>query len=158
MSSEKSRPEKMSTKNKIAALIAVTIMFLPHISHASLGDIVTPGEAKASTATGQAGVGVLRQVDSVSGVTLAEYVNANNQVFAVAWSGNQIPDLKNVFGSYFDEYSNAWNHRHSLGLHTVHLETPDLKVDISGVNGTSHGLVWLPALVPQGVVIHELWQ
>ena len=148
----------MNTKNKIAALLAVTIMFLPHIGHASLGDVVTPSEAKASTATGQAGVGAVREVDGVSGVTLTEYVNADNQVFAVAWSSNRIPDLKNVFGSYFDEYSNAWNHRHSLGLHTVHLETPNLKVDLSGINGTLHGLAWLPALIPQGVVIHELWQ
>ena len=148
----------MSTKNKIAALLAVTIMFLPHIGHASLGDVVTPSEAKASTATGQAGVGAVREVDGVSGVTLTEYVNADNQVFAVAWSSNRIPDLKNVFGSYFDEYSNAWNHRHSLGLHTVHLETPNLTVDVSGVNGRSHGLVWVPSLVPPGVAMHQLWQ
>jgi len=148
----------MIIKNKIAALLAVTIMFLPCVSHASLGDVVTPSEAKASTATGRAGVAAIRQVDNLSGVTLTEYVNANNQVFAVAWSGNRIPDLKNVFGTYFDEYSNAWNHRHSLGLHTVHLETPNMKIDISGINGTSHGLAWLPALMPQGVVIHELWQ
>ena len=100
----------------------------------------------------------MREVDSVSGVTLTEYVNANNQVFAVAWSGNRIPDLKNVFGSYFDEYSNAWNYRRSLGLHTVHLETPNLTADVSGVNGRSHGLVWVPSLVPPGVAMHQLWQ
>ena len=42
-----------------------------------------------------------------SGTTVREYVSSNGTVFAVAWQGPWLPDLRQMLGPYFDDYQRA---------------------------------------------------
>lgn len=88
------------------------------------------------------------------GIELREYINLNGKVFAVAWSGNRVPDLSNLFGTYFSE------HQKSLGgarsqvprrRGPLHLESEHLIVETGGRSPHLWGRAFLPSFFPSGV-------
>jgi hypothetical protein len=84
-----------------------------------------------------------------SGTTLHEYV-ARGKVFAVAWGGPQIPDLRRVLGSYFDAYVNSPQGR-GTGHHSMRVvQTPDWVVQSGGHPNGFVGRAWLSKELPAG--------
>ena len=75
----------------------------------------------------------LHEVQSSSGTTIREYVSSNGTVFAVAWQGPWLPDLRDS-GPYFDQYQlamqTAQGGRRARGMLTI--SQPDLVVQMSG--------------------------
>src|ERR1700684_3447439 len=47
---------------------------------------------------------VVHEVQSSSGTTIREYVSSAGTVFAVAWQGPWLPNLRQILGTYFDAY------------------------------------------------------
>jgi hypothetical protein len=89
-----------------------------------------------------------------SGNVVHEFVSPDGKVFGVAWGGQSRPDLKQLLGSYYDEYrSNAPTR---LTHHPVTIRTGDLVVQFGGHQRALTGRAYLPALIPSGVRIEEI--
>ena len=141
-----------------AAVVALTVA-LPASAVASLGDSVSSVEVDRAQ-TKSALVRIARQnaytvheMLSPTGTTVREYYGANGVVFGVSWSGQFPPDLRQLFGSYFDRYQNLVQQtrrsRKARGR---------MAVDDSGliVRSTAHtrsfsGMAYAPNLLPAGV-------
>lgn len=85
------------------------------------------------------------------GALTREYTNGSGVVFAVSWQGPARPDLKQLFGSYFDRFqadTRPKGHvrmRRALAVHDV-----DFVVNTGGRPGAVWGYAVLPGAVPQG--------
>ena len=80
---------------------------------------------------------------------------SDGKVFAVAWNGPNIPNLRQTFGRYYDNYvtaakANACGHTH------LQIQQSDLVVQSSGHMRAFSGRAYLPQAVPSGVDLGEL--
>jgi hypothetical protein len=84
-----------------------------------------------------------------SGTTVREYA-AHGKVFAVAWGGPQIPDLRRLLGGYFDAYVNSPQGR-GTGHHNMRVvQTRDWVVQSGGHPNGFVGRAWLSNELPAG--------
>jgi hypothetical protein len=83
-----------------------------------------------------------------SGTLVREYLHGGT-VFAVAWGGPVIPNLRLLLGSYFEPYVNSPRDR-PTGHHLRAVATPDWVVQSAGHQGGFLGRAWLPTNLPQG--------
>ncbi len=90
-----------------------------------------------------------------SGTTVREYVTMQGTVFAVAWKGPRMPDLRQLMGTYFDQYLQAVPP--ARGGHAgVAVSQPDLVVHSMGHTRAFSGHAYLPPLLPADVPVDEL--
>jgi Protein of unknown function (DUF2844) len=97
----------------------------------------------------------VHQIVSASGVTVREYATHTGGVFAVTWSGPQVPDLKLLLGSYFDRYV-ALAQTRRTGHHVLSINTADLVMTAVRFQRRATGQVYVPNLLPNGVSRREL--
>ncbi len=84
-----------------------------------------------------------------SGTTVHEYA-ARGKVFAIAWGGPVIPDLRRLLGSYFDAYVNSPQGR-GTGHHNMRVvQTHDWVVQSAGHPNGFVGRAWLSNELPAG--------
>jgi hypothetical protein len=99
----------------------------------------------------------VEEISTDSGLTIREYVNAHGKIFAVAWSGPVPPDLRQLFGPYYAEYTAALLKLQPLGRHrAVRISSPTLIVELTGQMRLHTGRAYLPAMLPAGVPLAEL--
>jgi hypothetical protein len=97
----------------------------------------------------------VHEIDLPSGTVLREFVAQGGAVFAVAWHGPTIPNLRQALGKYFDNYVAAAkvspvNHRR------LDINQLDLVVHAAGHMRSFSGIAYLPQSVPSGVSVGEL--
>jgi hypothetical protein len=87
-----------------------------------------------------------------------EFVNAQQQVFAVVWAGPVLPDLAVFFGDHFTAYQQAVQQKRAAGQRggVVHARKPELVMLSRGRMGNFEGYAYIPTLVPHGVDIQTL--
>jgi hypothetical protein len=147
------------------ALLSVTafavFVFLPIPASAALGEASTSTEAdrismKASMRMVRAAKYTVHEIQTPSGTTLREYVSAAGSVFAVAWQGPVMPDLRQALGAYFDRYTaSARAAKHASRRHIAVRES-DFVVQSSGHMRAFSGRAYVPQLMPQGVAVEEI--
>lgn len=93
-----------------------------------------------------------------SGTVVREFVNAQQQVFAVVWAGPVLPDLAVFFGDYFTTYQQAVQQRRAAGQRggVVHARKADLVMLSRGRMGHFEGHAYVPALLPPGIDLQTL--
>ena len=96
------------------------------------------------------------ELRSASGTTIREYVSPAGTVFAVTWQGPWLPDLRQVLGSYFDDYQRALQSRPRRSRGVVQINEPNLVVVASGHQRSFSGRAFVPGLAPAGVSIEAL--
>jgi hypothetical protein len=113
---------------------------------------------KGSEQLKQASAYTVHQLTSPSGTVVREYVSPAGKVFAVAWQGPFFPDMQQLLGSYFDQYSAAIkaNKEAHLGRHPLSLQLPGLVVQMNGYMRAYHFRAYIPEQVPAGVKEEEL--
>jgi len=140
---------------------AVAVLLLARPASAALGEHVSSIEAdlahmKAGVArTLPAQKYTVHELQGVGGQVIREYVSLAGTVFAVAWNGPQMPDLRQLFGAYFNAYQQAARAKHA-GRGPLHIDQSDLVVHSGGHMRAFTGLAYVPQLVPQDVAIEEL--
>ena len=97
----------------------------------------------------------VHQLVSASGVTVREYATHTGHVFAVTWSGMQVPDLKVLLGTYFERYV-LLARSHRTGHHVLSINTPDLVMTSIRIQRMATGQAYVPGLLPSGVSRREL--
>jgi Protein of unknown function (DUF2844) len=103
---------------------------------------VTPGAAFA-----------VHEVKASSGPVIREYVSPAGRVFGVAWQGSSIPDLHQLLGVYFQQYSEAAQVAKAghPGRRPLNIQLPGLVVQTGGHMRALYGRAYDPSLLPQGV-------
>ena len=95
----------------------------------------------------------VHEMRAASGTTVREFVSQAGTVFAVAWQGPSIPDLRQVLGTYFAPYAEAAQaaQRKRAGHGPMKIEEPGLVVEQSGHPRAFTGRAYVPQFVPAGV-------
>jgi hypothetical protein len=97
----------------------------------------------------------VHEIQLPSGTLLREYVGSDGKVFAIAWNGPAIPNLRQTLGQYFDNYVTAAKANRS-GHHHLQIQQSDLVVQSSGHMRAFFGRAYLPPAVPGGVSVGDL--
>jgi hypothetical protein len=95
----------------------------------------------------------VHEMRAPSGTVVREYVSTAGAVFAVAWSGPWQPDLRQVLGTYFEQYVQAAHavRARRAGHGPLLVQEPGLVVQLSGHPRAFAGRAYVPVLVPQGL-------
>jgi hypothetical protein len=96
----------------------------------------------------------VHEIQAASGTVVREYVSTNGVVFAVAFQGPWLPDVQQLFGSYFTQYAQAMQAR-SLSARRarrpIMIDEPGLSVQIGGHPRAFAGKAYIPSMLPAGV-------
>jgi hypothetical protein len=90
-----------------------------------------------------------------SGTAVREYVAPTGVVFAVAWQGPTMPDLRQVLGTHFTQYTDAVAARRPI-RGPVSIRLPGLVVQSGGRMRAFAGKAYVPESLPQGVSPDDL--
>jgi hypothetical protein len=155
----KMRFNKAQCKTACRALASV-MLALPLCASAALG-----GQS-ASTETDRAAMDgsmhmlsgsryTIHEIEIASGTRIREYVSPSGMIFAVAWDGPVMPDLRQTLGDYFERYSAATAGAQA-GRRQIEVREPDLVVQARGHMRAFSGKAYLPQAMPDGVAPDEL--
>jgi hypothetical protein len=97
----------------------------------------------------------VHELTSESGAMVREYATLGGTVFALTWSGTQLPDLKLLLSAYYDRYVTAAQ-AHRTGHHVLSIATPELVMTVVKFQRKSSGQAYAPSLMPSGVTRQEL--
>lgn len=150
-----------TTTTALLASIAFVTFVLPICALATLGESSTSTETdrvsmKASPLIAlPAAKYTVHEIQAASGTTVREYISSAGTVFAVAWLGPVMPDLRQILGKYFDRYTAGAAGKHAGHRH-VEVREADLVVQSNGRMRSFSGRAYLPQLLPQGVTVEEI--
>jgi Protein of unknown function (DUF2844) len=107
------------------------------------------GTLHTTTANGY----TVQEIQNSSGLVVREYVSPTGKVFGVAWQGPWPPDMRQLLGNYFDQYTQAAQAQASArpGRRPVMINQPGLVVQIGGHPRAFVGRAYLPDQLPSGV-------
>ncbi len=83
------------------------------------------------------------------GTVTREYISGNGTVFAVSWTGPARPDLKQLFGPYYDRFQSE-NARKGPGRRPLRSDQLDFVMRSGGHSGDFWGFAYLPFEMPAG--------
>lgn len=136
--------------------LAVTALGVSTLAHAALGDTVESVQADKATMRAKAQVSrgagdyTVHEIQLPSGTVVREYASSDGKIFAIAWEGPSLPDIKQLLGKYFQRYASAMEGRRPAQRHAV-VRQQDLVVQSHGRMGAFSGHAYLPQALPQGV-------
>jgi len=95
----------------------------------------------------------LHETLSPTGTTIREYYGANGVVFGVSWGGEFPPDLRQLLGTYFDQYRSAVQatRRGRKARGRLAIDDSTLVVRTAAHTRSFSGIAYAPNLVPAGV-------
>ena len=100
----------------------------------------------------------VQEIQAANGSAVREYVSANGTVFAVAWQGAWPPDMRQLLGSYFDQYAQAAKAQKAarMGRRPLMIELPGLVVQAGGHPRSFMGRAYVPGMLPSGIRAEEI--
>lgn len=118
----------------------------------------TQMKAIATTQVTKADGYSVHEIKAPSGTVVREYVSSEGRVFGVAWSGPFIPNMQQLLGSYFQQYSAGVkaHHEAARGRQPLSIQQPGLVVVNTGHMRSFHGRAYDPGLLPQGVTANAV--
>jgi Protein of unknown function (DUF2844) len=130
-------------------------------SFAALGGDVSTVQAdqvhlQGSLRVTPASVYTLHEIQAPTGVTVREYVSPAGKVFAVAWQGPTIPDLKQLLGANFEAYAQAAKTQNQHGHGPLIVHQGSLVVEIGGRMLFHTGRAYLSDQLPAGVRVEDI--
>jgi hypothetical protein len=95
----------------------------------------------------------VHEIGTPTGVAVKEYVSPAGKVFAVTWQGSFQPDLRQLLGSYFDQYTQAAQAQRTerRGRGPLLIQQPGLVVQITGHMRSFCGKAYVPQMLPAGI-------
>jgi hypothetical protein len=106
----------------------------------------------------------VHEIQAASGTVVREYVSAAGQVFAVTFKGPWLPDMRQLLGNYFDQYSRARQNSKAVEAqsgvrrvrHPVVVDEAGLNVQIVGHPRAFAGRAFVPGMLPAGVRAEDI--
>jgi len=102
---------------------------------------------------------VLHEITTSGGTLVHEFETPQGKIFAVTWSGPFLPNLTQLFGSYYDQYrtASAASAAAHPGMHRqITISQPDFEMQALGRMRSFRGKAFVPSLVPSGVSVADL--
>jgi Protein of unknown function (DUF2844) len=95
----------------------------------------------------------MHEIQAANGTVVREYVSAEGKVFAIAWHGPWIPDMRQLLGTYFDQYAQANQAQTGARMRRgpILINQPELVVQIGGHPRAFAGRAYVPEMLPSGV-------
>jgi hypothetical protein len=147
---------------KLSALASAILIagFVPGIASATLGEPEASVQADVAQLKGSIQVTDrtgyrVHEIQLSSGTRLREFVGSDGKVFAIAWKGPTIPNLRQTLGQYFDNYVTAAKATH-MGHTHLQIQQGDLVVQAGGHMRAFSGRAYLPQAIPGGVSVGDL--
>lgn len=143
----------------IAALVIVAVS-VP--AFAALGGDVTSVQAdrehmKASINIKQNETYTVHEIKTPAGTVVSEYVSSQGRVFAVAWHGPFFPEMQQILGAYFQQFSAALQtQKRQYGHHVLNIQQPGLVVQSGGHMRAYAGRAYVPQMLPASVKIEDI--
>jgi hypothetical protein len=142
-----------------AAGLFVATLALPATALAALGGDVTSVQADsvrmrgAVTRIGQTESYGVHEIRAATGTIVREYVGPTGTVFAVAWEGPWLPDMRQLLGTYFDRFAAAARAAqvNRSGHRPLLVQEGGLVVQMGGHPRAFAGKAYVGQLLPQGV-------
>lgn len=142
-------------------LIALLLVPLPAL--ASLGGDVASVQSdqakmQGSLRTSSNNSYTVHEIQSPTGVAVKEYASPAGKVFAVTWQGPFHPDLRQLLGLYFDQFTQAEQAQRAQrrGRGPVQIQEPGLVVQVSGHIRAFTGKAYVPQMLPAGVRAEDI--
>jgi hypothetical protein len=146
------------------SILAVIPLLLPLAAFAALGSNAASVELDRAQINGsvqqrQTTAYTVHEITGASGTVLREYVSSNGNVFGVAWHGQFAPDMHQLLGAYFDQYTAAVeaDKKSYIGRRPLNIRLPGLVIQMHGYMRAYHTRAFIPEQVPAGVKEEELW-
>jgi len=100
----------------------------------------------------------VHEIQAATGTVVREYVSADGKVFAVAWHGPWLPDMRQILGTYFEQYAQAMQSQSNgrMGRRPVTIEQPGLVVQIGGHMRAFAGRAYVPERLPSGARVEDI--
>ncbi len=94
----------------------------------------------------------VHELHQTSGTVVKEFISPSGKVFAVSWSGPFIPDLRQLMGTFFDQYSQAARSTvRRPGRAPLNIQQNGLVVQSGGHMRAFFGKAYLSDQLPQTV-------
>jgi hypothetical protein len=139
------------------------LLLLPFPALGSLGGDVTTvqtdqAKLQGSLRTSGNNSYTIHEIQGSTGVAVKEYVSPAGKVFAVTWQGPFHPDLRQLLGTYFDQFAQAEQAQHTQrrGHGPVLIQQAGLVVQISGHMRSFLGKAYVPQMLPAGVHAEDI--
>jgi hypothetical protein len=148
----------------LLVVIVYVVLVLPSSASASLGGDVTTVQAdqirlKGTLRNTPTNAYTVQEIKAPTGTVVREYLSPAGKIFAVVWQGPFLPDLRQLFGSYFEQFSQAAQKLKSQRPRvrgSLLIQEPGLVVQSGGHMRAYFGRAYIPELVPQGIPIEEI--
>ena len=135
-------------------LFAALLLAYAGAGHAELGGPPTQFNAEAATlAFGVTPAGshyATCTTALATGTRVSEFVSAQGLVFALAWSGPVMPDLRALLGKHFDTLLAEQARMPRAGRANVAVDLPGIVINSGGHMRAFEGSAWLPSELPAG--------
>src|SRR6516162_611690 len=95
-------------------------------------------------------------IQAPGGTVISEYVSPAGRVFAVAWHGPFMPEMQQILGSYFQQYSASLEAKKPYGRRPLNIQQPGLVVQTGGHMRAYFGRAYLPEMLPAGLKADEI--
>ena len=143
---------KVVARLAVVALLSLAVMCPAHAALGSSEASVFADQAQTSATlrTVSGANYTMHELQAPSGTVVREYVAPTGTVFAVAWQGPSMPDLRQLLGAHFDEYVAAVAARRTV-RGPVSIQLPGLIVQSGGRMRAFAGKAYVPDSLPQGV-------
>jgi hypothetical protein len=99
----------------------------------------------------------IREIESVGGVRVREFLARDGTVFAVTWNGPALPNLRSLLGVSFPLYEKAMAAVKEPGRQrSLRIASPELVLEFGGHMRAYEGRAYLPASIPSGLSAADL--
>jgi hypothetical protein len=100
----------------------------------------------------------VHEIQAATGTVVREYLSPEGKVFAVAWTGPRLPDLRQLFGEYFEPYRATVQSRSGMRMarKPIVIDQPGLAIRIGGHIGAFSGRAYIPGMLPSGVRAEDI--
>lgn len=147
----------------LIAVAAVVIVASAVPARASLGGDVTSIQAdqvhmQGTRRTMAAASYTVHEIQGANGTVVREFVSSDGKVFAVAWHGPWMPDMRQLLGTYFDQFVQARQSESNVRLarRPLKVEQPGLVVENGGHLRAFSGRAYAPDMLPAGVTVGDI--
>ena len=130
---------------------------------AALGGDVTSvhedqAQMKGSLKTTQAAAYTVHEITAPGNTVIKEYVSPAGKVFAIIWHGQFVPNMQQLLGSYYKQFSDAAAAKRETHVRqrSLNVQQPDLVIQNGGHPRAYFGKAYVPSMFPQGVTMDEI--
>ena len=100
----------------------------------------------------------VHEIQAATGTVVREYASNEGKIFAVAWRGPWPSDMRQLLGTYFEQYAQAAKAQSGshVGRRPLLIELPGLTVQLSGYSRSLAGRAYVPEMLPSGVRAEDI--